>query len=68
VNEVNEIFHVMKEKGIKKIPGITTVEINEKMISVKAGDEKLLKIKGIRNKLNEWDQQIRKMGHFPYLS
>ncbi|CAN8229083.1 unnamed protein product [Cochlearia groenlandica] len=62
---VAKVRNLMKEKGIVKEPGISTIEIDNKVHEFRAGDREHVKSNEIYTMLKKMDEEIKSYGYVP---
>ncbi|XP_010446667.1 PREDICTED: pentatricopeptide repeat-containing protein ELI1, chloroplastic [Camelina sativa] len=62
---VAKVRNLMKEKGIVKEPGVSTIEINNKVHEFRAGDREHMESKEIYTMLRKMSERIKSHGHVP---
>jgi hypothetical protein len=65
MNKREELRALMDKKGIKKIPGISTVEVNERIYEFVSGDNSHPNIKEIHSELQLLAEEMIKAGYNP---
>ncbi|KAL6506667.1 hypothetical protein OROHE_022499 [Orobanche hederae] len=63
--EVDKIRDIMREKGVRKNPGCSWIEIKNKVYMLLAGDKSLPQMAQILDKLNELSMEMKKAGYSP---
>ncbi|XP_073139830.1 pentatricopeptide repeat-containing protein At1g20230 [Henckelia pumila] len=63
--KVDEVRDIMRDKGLKKNPGCSWIEIKNKVHMLLAGDKSLPEMTQIMDKLNEYSMEMKKSGYFP---
>lgn len=66
-SDVAKVRLHMKEKGIQKMPGSSSVEVNGRIYEFTSGDEFHLEMKHITGMLDEINCRLRDAGHVPDL-
>ncbi|KZV29573.1 pentatricopeptide repeat-containing protein [Dorcoceras hygrometricum] len=63
--KVDEVRDIMRDKGLKKNPGCSWIEVKNKVHMLLAGDKSLPQMAQIMDKLNEYSMEMKKSGYFP---
>ncbi|XP_051124330.1 pentatricopeptide repeat-containing protein At1g20230 isoform X1 [Andrographis paniculata] len=63
--EVDRIRDIMRDKGLKKYPGCSWIEVNNKIHMLLAGDKSLPQMPQILDKLNKLYVEMKKAGYLP---
>ncbi|XP_073063848.1 pentatricopeptide repeat-containing protein At1g20230 isoform X1 [Primulina eburnea] len=63
--KVYEVRDIMRDKGLKKNPGCSWIEVKNKVHMLLAGDKSLPQMAQIMDKLNEYSMEMKKSGYFP---
>ncbi|EOA15354.1 hypothetical protein CARUB_v10004360mg [Capsella rubella] len=65
---VAKVRNLMKEKGIMKEPGVSTIEIDNKVHEFRAGDREHLESKEIYTMLRKMSERIKSHGYVPNIN
>uniref|UniRef100_A0A2P2PM02 Pentatricopeptide repeat-containing family protein n=1 Tax=Rhizophora mucronata TaxID=61149 RepID=A0A2P2PM02_RHIMU len=67
-NDVAQVRLQLKEKGVHKVPGSSSTEINGKVYEFTSGDESHPEMTHVKPMLREIDCRLRDAGHIPDLT
>ncbi|KAL6317378.1 hypothetical protein AAG906_030131 [Vitis piasezkii] len=67
-NEVNRVRDMMKNKGLRKNPGCSWIEVKNKVHMLLAGDKSHPQMTQIIEKLDKLSMEMKKLGYFPEIN
>ncbi|XP_062090851.1 pentatricopeptide repeat-containing protein At1g20230 [Humulus lupulus] len=67
-SEVDRVRDMMSQKGLRKNPGCSWIEVKNKLHMLLAGDKSHPQRKQIIEKLNKLSMEMKKSGYFPNMS